>query len=74
VPEQLSVVGFDDSPAARAAEPALTTVAQPLRERGQAVGSLVRALLAGEDVARPARHPVQLVVRESTAPVPRDVG
>jgi DNA-binding LacI/PurR family transcriptional regulator len=72
VPEQLSVVGFDDSPAARAAEPALTTVAQPLRARGQAVGSLVRALLAGEDAARPERHPVQLVVRDSTAPVPRD--
>jgi hypothetical protein len=32
----------------------------------------VRALLAGEDAARPERHPVQLVVRDSTAPVPRD--
>jgi DNA-binding LacI/PurR family transcriptional regulator len=74
VPEQLSVVGFDDSPAARIAEPPLTTVAQPLRERGQAVGSLVRALLGGEDVGVPARHPVQLVVRASTAPVPRDEG
>jgi DNA-binding LacI/PurR family transcriptional regulator len=70
VPEQLSVVGFDDSPAARIAEPPLTTVAQPLRERGQAVGALVRALLAGKDAPSPPRHPVHLVVRESTAPDP----
>jgi DNA-binding LacI/PurR family transcriptional regulator len=74
VPEQLSVVGFDDSPAARAAEPPLTTVAQPLRERGQEVGSLVRVLLAGDDAAPRARHPVRLVVRESTAPVLGDGG
>lgn len=67
VPEELSVVGFDDSPAARIADPPLTTVAQPLRERGQAVGSLVRALIAGDDPGPPARHPVTLVVRGSTA-------
>jgi DNA-binding LacI/PurR family transcriptional regulator len=72
VPDQLSVVGFDDSPPARIAEPPLTTVAQPLRERGQAVGTMVRALLAGEDVTGPARQPVQLVVRGSTGPVPPD--
>jgi DNA-binding LacI/PurR family transcriptional regulator len=70
VPEQLSVVGFDDSPSARIAEPPLTTVAQPLRERGQAVGALVRALIAGEDAPPPTHHPVGLVVRGSTAPVP----
>jgi DNA-binding LacI/PurR family transcriptional regulator len=73
VPEQLSVVGFDDSPSARTAEPPLTTVAQPLRERGQAVGSLVRALLRGDEPASTARHPVRLVVRGSTAP-PRPTG
>jgi DNA-binding LacI/PurR family transcriptional regulator len=70
VPEQLSVVGFDDSPAACVAEPPLTTVAQPLRERGQAVGSLVRGLIRGDDVASPPRRPVQLVVRGSTAAPP----
>ncbi|MFD2091061.1 LacI family DNA-binding transcriptional regulator [Blastococcus deserti] len=68
VPEELSVVGFDDSPAARVADPPLTTVAQPLRERGRAVGSLVRALVRGADPASPACHPVELVVRGSTAP------
>jgi DNA-binding LacI/PurR family transcriptional regulator len=74
VPEQLSVVGFDDSPSARIAEPPLTTVAQPLRERGQEVGALVRALIAGEGTPPPTRHPVSLVVRGSTAPVPAGAG
>jgi DNA-binding LacI/PurR family transcriptional regulator len=68
VPEDLSVVGFDDSPPARVAEPPLTTVAQPLRERGQAVGALVRALIRGEEVSSPALAPVQLVLRSSTGP------
>jgi DNA-binding LacI/PurR family transcriptional regulator len=68
VPEGLSVVGFDDSPSARVADPPLTTVAQPLRERGQAIGALVRALLRGEDVSSPAVSPVELVIRSSTGP------
>jgi DNA-binding LacI/PurR family transcriptional regulator len=68
VPGALSVVGFDDSPAAAAAEPPLTTVAQPLRERGSEVGALVRALLRGEEVASPPPRPVHLVVRGTTGP------
>jgi LacI family transcriptional regulator len=51
-------------------QPALTTVAQPLRERGSAVGALVRALLRGEEVASPPLGPVRLVERASTAPPP----
>jgi DNA-binding LacI/PurR family transcriptional regulator len=68
VPAALSVTGFDDSPAAAAADPPLTTVAQPLLERGRAVGALVRALLRGAPVASPARSVVRLVVRGSTGP------
>jgi len=69
-PDRLSVVGFDDSPPAHSADPPLTTVAQPLRERGHAVGAPVRALVRGEEVASPAPYPVQLVVRGSSAAVP----
>ena len=69
-PDRLSVVGFDDSPPAHSADPPLTTVAQPLRERGSAVGALVRALVRGEEVASPAPDPVQLVVCGSSAAVP----
>jgi DNA-binding LacI/PurR family transcriptional regulator len=68
VPGDLSVVGFDDSPPAGSADPPLTSVRQPLRERGQAVGALVRALLRGEEVSSPAVRPVQLVLRGSTGP------
>jgi DNA-binding LacI/PurR family transcriptional regulator len=70
VPGALSVVGFDDSPAAAGAEPPLTTVAQPLLERGSEVGALVLGLLRGEEVASPPPRPVHLVVRGSTAPPP----
>jgi DNA-binding LacI/PurR family transcriptional regulator len=76
VPGRLSVVGFDDSPAAGYADPPLTTVGQPLRERGQAVGALVRALLRGEEVVSPPPAALQLVVRGTTGPAPasRDAG
>lgn len=70
VPQQLSVVGFDDSPPARSATPPLTTVGQPLRDRGRAVGALVRALLRGEPVGEPPPYPVHLRVRGSTGRVP----
>jgi DNA-binding LacI/PurR family transcriptional regulator len=68
VPDQLSLVGFDDAPPARHAEPPLTTVAQPLLARGQAVGVLMRALLSGEQVVSPEPFATRLVVRASTAP------
>lgn len=68
VPDQLSVVGFDDSPSAAHGQPPLTTVRQPLRERGQAAGRVVRAVLAGQTPVVPGPFPVQMVVRSSTAP------
>jgi DNA-binding LacI/PurR family transcriptional regulator len=67
VPNQLSVVGFDDTPAAALADPPLTTVRQPLGERGRAVGRLVRQLLAGEEPTIPPPFPTELIVRGSTA-------
>ncbi|HEU0102663.1 MAG TPA: substrate-binding domain-containing protein, partial [Mycobacteriales bacterium] len=57
-------------PPARHAEPPLTTVAQPLLERGSAAGALLRGLLRGDVVASPAPFPVRLVVRASTGPPP----
>jgi DNA-binding LacI/PurR family transcriptional regulator len=70
VPRELSVAGFDDAPPARRASPPLTTVAQPLRERGAQLGQLLRAQLAGEPVDPPPPSPVRLVVRGSTGPAP----
>ncbi len=73
VPEELSVVGFDDTYAAATSAPPLTTVHQPLREMGAlAVQTLIR-LCAGE---APTSHHVELAtrlrVRASTGPPPRD--
>jgi DNA-binding LacI/PurR family transcriptional regulator len=68
VPRDLSVVGFDDVPAAAVADPPLTTVHQSLRERGRATGALLLDLLRGEAVEPVTAYPVELVVRGSTAP------
>jgi DNA-binding LacI/PurR family transcriptional regulator len=66
VPRDLSVVGFDDLPAAAWAQPALTTVRQPLLEKGELAGRL----LIGEAAEREVILPVELVVRGSTGPPP----
>lgn len=67
VPNCLSIVGFDDAPPGRTSSPPLTTVAQPLEERGREAGRLMLAQLRGEPaVARPP-FPTHLVVRGSTA-------
>ena len=66
VPGDVSVIGFDDLPAARYVLPALTTVAQPLREIGvQAVAQLC-GLMAGE-VVEVQELPLRLVLRDTTA-------
>jgi LacI family transcriptional regulator len=66
VPEDLSLVGFDDEPAAAFMIPPLTTVRQPAVELGLEAARVVLARLKGE-AAAPARLKAELVVRESTA-------
>ncbi|HET6502166.1 MAG TPA: LacI family DNA-binding transcriptional regulator [Amycolatopsis sp.] len=68
VPADLSIVGFDDAPPARWAEPGLTTVRQDLVRKGRLAGELALSLLRGERPAKPATLDVQLVVRGSTGP------
>lgn len=71
VPEQLSVVGFDDILAASLTTPKLTTVRQPLFEMGRrAARMLIESIEGtGAEIAEPA-HIIapELVVRASTAP------
>ena len=68
VPHDVSLVGFDDVPSAAWSTPALTTVRQPLLEKGEIAGRLLIA------AAKPDRDevilPVELVVRGTTAPPP----
>jgi DNA-binding LacI/PurR family transcriptional regulator len=70
VPDDLSVVGFDDLEFARWAGPALTTVRQPLVEMGATAAEIVLTLAAG---GTPERFRVELatdlIVRQSTAPL-----
>ncbi len=71
VPEDLSVVGFDDVEYATIVTPALTTVRQPLAEMGRTAVSLLGRLL--EDQRYETLHvelATRLVVRDSTAPPP----
>jgi DNA-binding LacI/PurR family transcriptional regulator len=68
IPEDLSVVGFDDVPEASRTEPPLTTVYQPHVEKGLAAGRMLVAQLGGEEPQSPEPLPTRLVVRGSTAP------
>ncbi|TQS27913.1 LacI family DNA-binding transcriptional regulator [Microbispora sp. KK1-11] len=69
IPEDLSVVGFDDLSFTQWAGPPITTVRQPLVQMGAAAARMVLALADGEPLEQ---HRVELattlVVRESTAP------
>jgi DNA-binding LacI/PurR family transcriptional regulator len=64
-PRQVSVCGFDDIAAAKAAN--LTTVHQPIREKGQHVG---RLLIDPESRPRQVLLPINLIPRASTGPAP----
>jgi LacI family transcriptional regulator len=71
VPEDLSIVGFDDLPEARWATPPLTTVRQPISELGAAaVRMLLRHLDAPAAAAPREELATAVVVRRSTAPAP----
>jgi LacI family transcriptional regulator len=71
IPEDLSVVGFDDTPVARLAAPPLTTVRQPLREMGAVAVRTALRLAAGErEYSHHVELATELVVRRSTAPPP----
>ena len=70
VPEDLSIVGFDDTFEASIVTPPLTTVRQPLAEMGRmAVNLLVRLLQNQRIEALHVELETKLVVRESTAPL-----
>jgi LacI family transcriptional regulator len=72
VPEDLSVVGFNDEPFATFVSPRLTTVRQPLAQMGRtAVALLLRLLAPSRPGPLQIELPTRLVVRGSTAP-PRD--
>ena len=73
VPEDVSVVGFDDIQSAAYQNPTLTTVRQPLRQMGEMAARILLRRLAGEEPEIEAFVTVEpeLVVRGSTGPAPQ---
>jgi DNA-binding LacI/PurR family transcriptional regulator len=76
VPEDVSVIGFDDNPIARRMQPALTTVRQDAQGKGRAAAAALISAIThadGRTTARRGRHvllPTELIIRDSTAPPP----
>jgi len=71
IPEDVSVIGFDDLPIARWVSPPLTTIRQPLFEMAETAAEMVLDLAKGIPPAQPRLElATELVVRESTAAPP----
>jgi LacI family transcriptional regulator len=69
VPQDLSVIGFDDLPVARWVSPPLTTVRQPLAEMGRAAAQMLDDLIDGLPLhTNRVELSTELIVRESTGP------
>jgi DNA-binding LacI/PurR family transcriptional regulator len=76
VPDDVAVVGFDDSPVAVTVRPTLTTVRQPIAAMGRELaGLLMRQITDPGGAPSQIVFPTELVVRESSAPrAPRSPG
>jgi LacI family transcriptional regulator, xylobiose transport system transcriptional regulator len=69
IPEDLSVVGFDDLPVAQWVGPPLTTIRQPLIDMATVAAEMVLSIARGEAPAQTRIElATELIIRESTAP------
>jgi LacI family transcriptional regulator len=69
VPEEVSIVGFDDLPFSALLTPRLTTVRQPARDMGYRAATLLFDLLANEAAGQPQElFPATVQIRDSVAP------
>jgi len=66
VPDDVAVVGFDDSPVAASTEPRLTTVHQPVEEMGRRMAQVLAARIDGVETELQVTLDTHLVVRSST--------
>jgi DNA-binding LacI/PurR family transcriptional regulator len=69
IPEDISVVGFDDLFVSAYTEPPLTTVRQPMRQMGQQAMESLLHLMNGEPSVPQIRIKAEVIVRNSTARV-----
>ena len=72
VPADISIVGFDDIELSRHVEPPLTTVHQPVRQKGEEACRLLLSAIARDSSFRPdhRRLETRLIVRGSSGPAP----
>ena len=70
IPEEVSVVGFDDLVLSRHLKPSLTTIRVPTQEMWCRAADMLLALLNGKDTPRALEIETSLIVRESTGPAP----
>lgn len=68
VPEDVSVLGFDDIQSAAFQVPSLTTIRQPLQKMGSTAAQMLLKKLAGKTTPDLVHVEPELIVRESTAP------
>ena len=68
VPEQVSVIGFDDIQSAAFHVPSLTTIRQPLQEMGGMAATLLLRKIRGEETEDEVKVEPELMIRESTGP------
>ncbi|MFC4122849.1 LacI family DNA-binding transcriptional regulator [Nonomuraea zeae] len=72
IPDELSVIGFDDLPSVRWAIPPLTTIRQPLAEMAAVAATMLVKLANGEPLPQSrVELATELVIRKSTAPPPK---
>jgi DNA-binding LacI/PurR family transcriptional regulator len=65
VPEDVAVVGFDDSVLATTTTPRLTTIRQPVEQLGARMAELVLAKIGGADLTSPEIFDTELIIRGS---------
>ncbi|SFV17376.1 LacI family DNA-binding transcriptional regulator [Pseudoduganella namucuonensis] len=74
IPQDVSIIGFDDIPAAAHVHPPLTTIRQPLQQiSDMAVQELLRRIAASPEQRSRTDFPSELVIRESCGPAPLPV-
>jgi len=71
LPEQLSIVGFDDMQTASYIVPALTTIRQPAYQMGRRAAELLLQLMENPTKSVQDMKEISLVIRESTTAAPR---
>ena len=69
VPEQLSVIGFDDRTCSAYSTPAITTLRIPFYDIGKLAATILLDLLDGKEVEHTSLLPCELILRDSVYPL-----